>query len=559
MHADFEGWLRALEELLGAITEQNSEAAHRSGNHGHLTEETASDLHQLILSSLSDVRSSNLKEQLEEICHCCEAGPSSATVLANLLNKPHIKELIAASDTIGGSQYYPSLPDIPFEVDDDDGLAVKIVKILRRDEPLGATIKSDENGAVTIARVIAGSVAERTGCILEGDRLLEVNGVRVDGLEPREILGLLERKGASSVTFKLIPGEQKEDTDVTTGLHLRAMFDYDGRTDSMHPCPEASLSFGRGDILEILVCSDNLWWQAKNLGPGSLANEERRHHGSAGTSSRVGIIPSESLLVEKAAHGVNRGSTLSRTPTTRLENEGELRYESVIRLRPKEGQIRPIVLIGASGVGRNELRRRLTLAFPDKFSTAVPHTSRQPRPNEQQGVDYYFVTRPELEAMIQRGEMLEFGEFRGNYYGTAISSVKRAGQTGTPLLTPHPLALRTLRAKDFMPVVIFVQAPDKETFTKTRAALRSRWSRATSAASGSVSAACTGPRGFSEGEIDQIITTSDQLDRQLGHIFDARIVNSNLETSFAALTRLIHKFETYPSWVPVSWATRDLN
>ncbi|CAJ0943166.1 unnamed protein product, partial [Mesorhabditis belari] len=558
MQDDFEEWMKALENILESITEQNLELTNRSGSHGHLTEDATCSLHNLIVSTSKDDRFCGIADQLEEIIRDCEAGPSSASLLATLLGKEHIQEVLCAADDISSSRYFPILPEIPFEVDDDEGLAVKIVKIIRQDEPLGATIKSDENGKVTIARVISGSVVDRTGCIMEGDQVLEVNGVRVAGLEPREILGLLDRNNKGSVTFKLIPGDKRKHSHSTaSSIHLRALFDYDGKMDSQSPCPEAALSFNKGDILELLVCNDRQWWQARNLGNGSLATgDDDKKHGL----KKVGLVPSESMLVERMTPGVNRSGTLPRISRSRgNESDSDMRYESVVRLRPSDETIRPIVLIGASGVGRNELRRRLTLAFPDKFSTTIPHTSRQPRPHEQHGVDYYFVPKIEMENMIHRGEMLEFGEFKGNYYGTAVSAVRKATQVGIPLLTPHPLALKALRTKEFMPIIIFIQSPDKETFAKTRAALRSRWSRATSQVSNSASTVVGGPRGFTELEIEQIIVASDQLERQIAHLFDARLVNSSLETSFAALTRLIHKFESHPSWVPLNWATRDLD
>lgn len=57
------------------------------------------------------------------------------------------------------------LPEIPHEVDEDEGLAVKVVRLVKQNEPLGATIKCDPDGSVVIARVIRGGVADRTGCI----------------------------------------------------------------------------------------------------------------------------------------------------------------------------------------------------------------------------------------------------------------------------------------------------------------------------------------------------------------------------------------------------------
>ncbi|PIO53117.1 hypothetical protein TELCIR_25563, partial [Teladorsagia circumcincta] len=69
-----------------------------------------------------------------------------------------------------------------------------------------------------------------------------------------------------------------------------------------------------------------------------------------------------------------------------------------------------------------------------------------------------------MEKMIYSGQMLEYGEYKGNLYGTALSSVRDAKRRGILLITPHPLALQLLRTSEFMPFIIFVQPPDKVTF-----------------------------------------------------------------------------------------------
>ena len=78
---------------------------------------------------------------------------------------------------------------------------------------------------------------------------------------------------------------------------------------------------------------------------------------------------------------------------------------------------RLVVLTGPSGVGKGTLLGRLRARHPDLYlSTSA--TTRQPRAGEVHGQHYYFVTRDEFEAMIQTGELLEWAEFAGNYYGT---------------------------------------------------------------------------------------------------------------------------------------------
>ena len=63
---------------------------------------------------------------------------------------------------------------------------------------------------------------------------------------------------------------------------------------------------------------------------------------------------------------------------------------------------RPVVVCGPSGVGKGTLLGRLMADYPDEFGFSVSHTTRQPRPGEQDGVHYHFVTKEKMEAMSAR-------------------------------------------------------------------------------------------------------------------------------------------------------------
>jgi guanylate kinase len=84
-----------------------------------------------------------------------------------------------------------------------------------------------------------------------------------------------------------------------------------------------------------------------------------------------------------------------------------------------------LVLSSPSGAGKTTLARRL-LASDSRLSHSISVTTRQPRPQEREGDDYYFVTRDRFEAMRKRGELLEWAEVFGNFYGTPAEPVKRA-------------------------------------------------------------------------------------------------------------------------------------
>jgi guanylate kinase len=78
------------------------------------------------------------------------------------------------------------------------------------------------------------------------------------------------------------------------------------------------------------------------------------------------------------------------------------------------------IICAPSGAGKTSLVAEL-LRRDRRVRLSVSHTTRAPRPGEQDGQDYHFVSRPTFEAMIERGEFLESAEVHGNLYGTSQS------------------------------------------------------------------------------------------------------------------------------------------
>jgi len=77
-----------------------------------------------------------------------------------------------------------------------------------------------------------------------------------------------------------------------------------------------------------------------------------------------------------------------------------------------------IVLSGPSGVGKGTVRKALFEETDIDFQYSISMTTRNPREGEMNGEDYFFVTREEFEKNIAEGNMLEYAEYVGNYYGT---------------------------------------------------------------------------------------------------------------------------------------------
>ncbi len=90
------------------------------------------------------------------------------------------------------------------------------------------------------------------------------------------------------------------------------------------------------------------------------------------------------------------------------------------------------VMTGASGVGKGTLRARLLERV--KLYYSISMTTRAPRPGERHGVDYWFVDRARFEAAVELGELLEYAEYVGNYYGTPRAPVERHLARGEDVL-----------------------------------------------------------------------------------------------------------------------------
>lgn len=93
----------------------------------------------------------------------------------------------------------------------------------------------------------------------------------------------------------------------------------------------------------------------------------------------------------------------------------------------------PVILSAPSGGGKTTIARGLLVRRPD-IGYSVSCTTRQPRPGENNGKDYYFLSRTEFLAKRQRGEFAESAEVHGNLYGTLRSEVTRVLASGLHVL-----------------------------------------------------------------------------------------------------------------------------
>ena len=99
-------------------------------------------------------------------------------------------------------------------------------------------------------------------------------------------------------------------------------------------------------------------------------------------------------------------------------------------MKQKNGLL--IVVSGPAGSGKGTVLS--DLIKDENYKYSVSATTRAPRPGEVDGVNYHFLTRESFEARIARGEMLEWTEYCGNYYGTPKKEAEQVLASGCNLL-----------------------------------------------------------------------------------------------------------------------------
>ena len=120
-----------------------------------------------------------------------------------------------------------------------------------------------------------------------------------------------------------------------------------------------------------------------------------------------------------------------------------------------------IVFSGPSGVGKGTVRQEIFSTPDHQFEYSVSMTTRPKRPGEVDGVDYFFRTREEFEDLIKKGQMLEYAEYVGNYYGTPLTYVNETLYKGIDVFLEIEVQ-GALQVKKKVPdgVFIFLTPPD---------------------------------------------------------------------------------------------------
>lgn len=439
---------------------------------------------------------------------------------------------------------------------------VRVVKIVRveGERSLGVTVKA-EDGNIVVARIMAGSLADKQGVLQVGDFILSINNREV--YTPEQLQEELRKTiNDDVVMMKIVPSFREELP--TLCIYLRALFEYDANKDSLLPCKEVGVSFNSGDILEVVNQEDPNWWQARrvdseNLQTGLIPSQELEER------RRAFVLPDYDLATRTSICGtkVSRKSKKKEIYNVGQNSDfdkAELQlYEEVCRTPAFER--RTLVLIGANGVGKQALKARLVNTDPDRFGAPLPHTSRLPREGEENGVHYHFDTRERMEEDIIDGKYLEYGEYDGALYGTKLDSIREIiGSGKVCVLDCSATCLKILKTSDYLPFVAFIGAPDLDQFRYMHEWARSgnrnytTFDRALSRQSRRARTLQDFAFDFFEDEDLQLaVEESARLFRVYQNYFDIVLVNNNFERTFEMLKDAIDALSMAPQWIPISW------
>ncbi|XP_035994768.1 peripheral plasma membrane protein CASK isoform X15 [Fundulus heteroclitus] len=475
------------------------------------------------------------KEVLEEIS--CYSEKYEAKELRRILTQPHFMALLQAHDVVAHEVYSDDAlrvtppPTSPYlngespesangDMDLENVTRVRLVQFQKNtDEPMGITLKMNDSNHCIVARIMHGGMIHRQGTLHVGDEIREINGISVINQTVEQLQRML-REMRGSITFKIVPSYRTQGSSCE--IYVRAQFEYDPSKDELIPCKEAGVRFRVGDIIQIISKDDHNWWQ------GKLENTK---NGTAGLIPspelqewRVACIAMEKTKQEQQASCTWFGKKKKQYKDKYLakHNADLVTYEEVVKLPAFKRKT--LVLLGAHGVGRRHIKNTLITKHPDRFAYPIPHTTRPPKKDEENGKNYYFVSHDQMMQDISNNEYLEYGSHEDAMYGTRLETIRKIHQQGfVAILDVEPQALKVLRTAEFAPYVVFIAAP---TITP----------------------------GINEDEsLQRLQKESEILQKTYAHYFDMTIINNEIDETIRHLEESMDQVCTTSQWVPVSW------
>ncbi|CAG10306.1 unnamed protein product, partial [Tetraodon nigroviridis] len=479
----------------------------------------------------------------------------------------------------------------------------------------GATIKRHElSGEIFIARVIHGGLADRSGLLHAGDRIIEVNGFSVGGMEPEQVIQVVVRasgegcgpwagprspplcppqqaRALGSIMFKVVPiTERPVHRHMTVGAARRQGSAHLSRPQGRLGAPPA-VRAGHGQLQPPAgphhpVCRRRRGLRERRhpgdrgperrplvAGPEAARPRRLRRPGSRPPAScsdlsadwQDDLVAMEDRCVEAeddgfggtaegSSAGFRRSLRLCRRrfySTSQLAGHApcpsscrapSVPYEEVVRYqRQPQDPHRLVALLGPSGVGVNELRKRLIRSDPGLFQGAVPHTTRPPKGYEEPGRDYHFTSREMFDAMVSQSRFLEYGEYKGNLYGTSVQAVRDVLSSGKIcVLDIEPNAIQAVRTPELKAFIVYVKPPPLERLRESR--------RGAAVATGYYV-----NRPFRDEDFQEMEAAAQKMESQYWQFFNHVLVNDQLQDARVQLLAAVNQAQDEPQWVPSSW------
>ena len=175
-----------------------------------------------------------------------------------------------------------------------------------------------------------------------------------------------------------------------------------------------------------------------------------------------------------------------------------------------------IVLSGFSGAGKGTIVKKLLSTY-DNYALSISMTTRNPRPGEEHGREYFFVEREVFEEHIAKDELVEYAQYVGNYYGTPEAPLDKALAKGQDILLDIEVQ-GALNVKKRRPdaVLIFLMAPSFSELEKR----------------------LTG-RGDTAADIIQNRLTQARWEYSHAHKYDYLVVNDQVDKAVSELSAII--------------------